>query len=98
MATVVRRSLAALVFLAACGGEPTGAKQPRNAHDAAGSAVARRRLEDRPPLVLVRRAGDPLSAVAFAVAHDLGPLASAASAAALQARLAARGFNVRSRP
>ena len=88
-------ALVALTLLDACGGSSTttGAKNAR------GSAVsvARRRLDDRPPLVLVRRDGDPTPAVAFAVATDT-PLAAAATSAALRARLAARGFAVRLQP
>jgi hypothetical protein len=91
----VLTALAAIVLLAACGGETSGPKAPQGAHDA---NVARRRLADRPPLVLVRRDGDPTFGVAFAATHDLGPVASAATAAALHARLTARGFTVRARP
>jgi hypothetical protein len=89
----VLTALAALALLA-CGGE-SGPKAPRGAHEA---GVARRRLTDRPALVLVQRDGDPTFGVSFAAAHDFGPLASAAMAAALHARLTARGFIVRARP
>jgi hypothetical protein len=98
---VVRRTvitaLGALALLA-CGGEPRPAWSPSGRHDATTPTVARRRLDDRPPLVLVRREGDPAYAVAFAAAHDFGPLASTALAAALEARLVARGFAARGRP
>jgi hypothetical protein len=95
---VCRRSLTALcafALLAACGGSSTGPVSPGGARPA---TVARRRLDERPPLVLVRREGDPAPAVAFAAAHDFGPVASAAMAAAVKARLAAHGMNVVSRP
>jgi hypothetical protein len=94
---VWRRSLTALLAFAlldACGGAGTPSRAPAGA----SQTVARRRLDDRPPLVLVRRDGDPAPAVAFASAHDFGPVASAAMAAALKSRLAARGLNVTARP
>jgi hypothetical protein len=92
-----RRSLTALfasALLGACGSTTTPPHSVSGAHP----SVARRRLDDRPPLVLVRRDGDPAPAVAFASAHDFGALASAAMAAAVKTRLAAQGLNVSSRP
>jgi hypothetical protein len=56
-----------------------------------GAHLANRQLSERPALVLVERAGDPSGAVAFAVAHDAGSLASAAAASLLVTRLAERG-------
>ena len=94
---VWRRSLTALLAFAlldACGGAGT----PSHAPSGAAQTVAQHKLDDRPPLVLVRRDGDPAPAVAFATTHDSGPLASAAMAAALKTRLAARGLNVTARP
>jgi hypothetical protein len=90
-------ALFALSLLDACGGD-TQKAGARSGHDASGPTVARRRLEDRPPLVLVRRDGDPFAAVAFAVATDQGSLPSVATATLLRARLAAKGFNVRAQP
>jgi hypothetical protein len=81
----------------ACGGSAPRARDAGAAR-AGAATVARRRLEARPALVLVRRDGDPAPALAFAWAHDFGPVASAAAGAALKARLAARGFTVRARP
>ena len=90
-------ALLALALLDACGGESKHGTA-RSGHDASAPALGRRRLEDRPPLVLVRRDGDPFAAVAFAVVTDQGSLASVATAAVLRSRLAARGFNVRVQP
>ena len=90
-------ALSALALLD-CGGGTTPPSALPGGHDGRTSTVARRRLDDRPPLVLVHRDGDPNPAVAFANAHDFGALASTAAAAALQARLTARGFSVRARP
>lgn len=89
-------ALVACALLDACGGAPAA----RNAGTtrAGAATVARRRLEARPPLVLVRRDGDPAPALAFAWAHDFGSVASAAVGAALKTRLALRGFDVRVRP
>jgi len=89
-------ALLACVLLDACGGAAPRAESAASTHTVA--TVARRRLDERPPLALVRRDGDPAPALAFAWAHDFGPLASAAVGAALKARLAARGFDVRVRP
>lgn len=89
-------ALFALALLDACGGD--GQKAAKSGRDASGPAVARRRLEDRPPLVLVRRDGDPFAAVSFAVATDAGSLPSVATATLLRARLAAKGFNARAQP
>jgi hypothetical protein len=65
-----------------------------------GSArVSRRVVDDRPPLELVERSGDPRPALAFAVAHDGGSVASVAVAAVLDARLRAKGYDaLRARP
>jgi hypothetical protein len=49
-------------------------------------------LDDRPPLALVARQGDPRPALAFSCAHDFGARASAAIAALLEARLGRQGF------
>ncbi len=56
-------------------------------------------VDDRPPLELVERSGDPRPALAFAVAHDAGSVASVAVAAVLDARLRAKGYDaLRARP
>jgi hypothetical protein len=98
---IQRRSLTAallaVALLDACGGETPRARDAPGGR-AEAPTVARRRLDDRPPLVLVQRDGDPAPALAFAAAHDFGSVASVAMVAALKARLAARGFNVRGRP
>ena len=76
-----------------CGGD-AGRTDAR--HAAGGqSPVAQRRSDDRPPLVLVARTGDPHGAVAFAAAHDLGASASPAAATLLGARLREQGFSER---
>ncbi len=90
-------ALFACALADACGGSAPTAHVAGAAH-AGAATVARRRLEDRPALVLVRRDGDPAPALAFAWAHDFDPVASAALGAALKARLLARGFDVRARP
>jgi len=91
-------ALFALALATACGGSSTHGGAAHAGRDGSAPAVARRRLEDRPPLVLVQRDGDPAGAVGFAVATELGSPASAAAAAALRARLIARGFEVRAEP
>jgi len=56
-------------------------------------------VEDRPPISLVARLGDPSAAVAVALAHDLGSPASAGLAALLEARVRTLGFaTAESRP
>jgi hypothetical protein len=89
-------SLFALIALAAaCGPRGGPGTTP---HGSGRSTVAERRSDDRPPIVLVARGGDPNGAVAFAVVHDAGPALSAAAAALLAARLRDQGlFDVRSR-
>lgn len=57
-----------------------------------GSSVEVSQDADHPRLGAVAREGDPAGAVAVAVAHDLGSVASASLAVALQARLARRGL------
>jgi hypothetical protein len=87
---VPRRSVVLLVALAAaCSG---GSGATGGAQGPGGSArLSERQLSDRPALMLVERAGDPSGAVAFAVSHGAGSLASVAAAHLLVARLAARG-------
>ena len=92
----VTTALVALALLGACGAGTNATTGAKSGHGSAAS-VASRRLDDRPPLVLVRRDGDPFPAVAFAVTTET-PLAAAATSAALRARLAARGFAVRLQP
>lgn len=78
-----------LLTLMALGG--CGSSQRRA--EAAGSetGLAVRKLEARPRLTLVERDGDPYGGVAFAAVHDLGPAASRALGALLQARLERAG-------
>jgi len=93
-AAVTLLSLVALGF--GCGGSQghAGGQQEAGGH----SPVAQRRSDDRPPLVLVARSGDPNAALAFAGAHDAGSAASTATAALLVTRLREHGFSdVRSR-
>lgn len=64
-----------------------------------GGRFERRELDDHPPINLVVRSGDPQPALAFATAHDAGPVASVALSGLLLARLQARGIgNVVSAP
>lgn len=78
-----------------CGGTATPGTHPEHAGK---SRVAERRSDDRPPLVLVARTGDPNGSVAFAAAHDAGAGASAAAASLLAVRLRDAGVpEVRSR-
>jgi hypothetical protein len=49
-------------------------------------------IDERPPLALIAREGDPRPAIAFAAAHDHGSRASSALAALLEARLGKLGF------
>jgi hypothetical protein len=55
--------------------------------------VRLREAEDHPRVSLVERLGDPSSAVAVAVAHDLGSVPSTALGAWLEARLAPLGLS-----
>ncbi len=61
--------------------------------------VQLREVEHHPRISLVERLGDPAAAVAFAVAHDLGSVASTALGALCEVRLEQRGLGgVQSRP
>jgi len=60
---------------------------------AEGTRVERREVDRHPPINLVVRQGDPLSAVAFASAQDSGSVASVALSALLLARLRAHGVS-----
>ncbi len=55
-------------------------------------SIELRQHAKRPPIHLVAREGDPLPAVAMALAHDQGPEASAALAGLLEHRLHRRGL------
>ncbi len=84
----------ALVALA-CGGSPPAGAQ---AGASGKSPVARKHSDDRPPLVLVARSGDPNGSVAFAAGHDFGSFASTAAASLLATRLRDLGLpDVRAR-
>lgn len=88
--------LAGVALVAACRLlEPSAPTLPTGAGAAAaGTAprVALVRVDERPPLTLVARSGDPQPAVAFAAAHDHGSRASAALVALLEVRLGRLGF------
>lgn len=60
--------------------------------------IERREIDDRPPLYLVARVGDPLPAMALAVAHDQGSVASVALSTLLSSRMRAKGVSVEARP
>lgn len=91
----------ALPLLAALGCQPSarGGTASRLPQAAPGSAqLELRQAEERPPIGLVAREGDPASAVAFGVAHDFGAEASVGLGALLAGRLRAAGFpDVRAR-
>jgi hypothetical protein len=94
----VRLLIVAVAFLgASCNGAPPAVTRPEL--DKGPAQVSRRTVDDRPPLELVQRSGDPRPAMAFALAHELGSAGSVAIAALLEARLRARGYSeLRARP
>jgi hypothetical protein len=99
LGTRARTALTLLALVALASGSCGGSGQP-GAHPEHGakSRVAQRQSDDRPPLVLVARAGDPNGSVAFAATHDAGAGPSTAAAALLAARLRDAGIpDVRSR-
>jgi hypothetical protein len=83
-----------LSFLATvgCGGAPHGNGTLGSTAHAGGTRVERRELDRHPPINLVVRQGDPLSAIAFASAQDAGSVASVTLSALLLARLRAHGI------
>jgi hypothetical protein len=92
--------------MAACGGatdthRPEHASEPQHALPATSqSAVGRievRTLDAKPRLTLVARDGDPTPALVATVATDLGPAATAALSAVVEARLRAAGIDVDTR-
>ncbi|HEX6766507.1 MAG TPA: hypothetical protein VF103_13535, partial [Polyangiaceae bacterium] len=84
-------TIAVFAAMTGCGGREGAA--PTGPHGSTGTlSVAERRSDDKPPLVLVARGGDPNGAVAFAAASDGGAVASAVAAAFLGARLREQGF------
>ena len=60
---------------------------------AAAATLGRVEVEDRPPLALIGRAGDPESALAFTASHARGSMLSAALSGLVGARLEALGLN-----
>ena len=78
--------------LSGCGAGPHGNGTLGGVASASGTRVERRELDHHPPINLVVRLGDPLSAVAFASAHDSGSVASVAISALILARLRAHGL------
>jgi hypothetical protein len=90
----VRFSVSACL-LQACALFQPGNPSQRNATGTSNGAptrVQRREFSRHPPINLLVRLGDPLSAVAFASAHDSGSVASVALSALLLARLHAHGI------
>jgi hypothetical protein len=75
-----------------CGGAPRGNGTVGGMANAGSTRVERRELDRHPPINLVVRQGDPLSAIAFASAQDSGSVASVALSALLLARLRAHGI------
>lgn len=88
------------LVLAACGGAfGGGTRGPSAISGSSGNTplvpIEVRALAERPRLTVVNREGDPAPAVAVAVATDLGPVATAALSALVEARVAASGFATR---
>ena len=78
-------------FAQACGSgtsAPGTAAAPANA----AATLGRVDVDDRPPLAVVGRGGDPQSALAFTASHARGATLSAALAGLIGARLEARGL------
>jgi hypothetical protein len=83
------------LLLSACGGSHANGLNGGSASGSSrgGSArIERREIDNHPAINLVVRLGDPLSAVAFASAHDSGAVASVALSALILTRLAAHGI------
>jgi hypothetical protein len=91
--TVCAAALVALAAAAACHARPpqSGASGARP-RPAIPRRVELRQVQDRPSISLVSRLGDPQPAMAVAVAHDLGSVASVGLAAVTHARLRRSGF------
>jgi hypothetical protein len=92
---VSRFGALAVLLLSGCGafnrtGSGSGSTGPGSSSRSA--RVERREVDHHPPINLVVRLGDPLPAVAFASAHDSGPVASVALSALILARLQAHGI------
>jgi hypothetical protein len=88
-------ALTLTLALSGCGGSRANGPNGSTASGSSrgGSArVERREVDNHPAITLVVRVGDPLPAVAFASAHDQGPVASVALSALILARLSARGI------
>jgi hypothetical protein len=81
-----------VLALAGCGAAPHGNGTVGSTASVGSARVERRELDRHPPINLVVRQGDPLSAIAFASAHDAGSVASVALSALLLARLRAHGI------
>lgn len=92
-----KAQIAAVIALAACGGAqgrpgaPPG--QALVSPPGAQGRIEVRRLESRPHLALVAREGDPVPALVATVVTDLGPAATTALAAVVEARLGAAGVD-----
>jgi hypothetical protein len=89
--------LALALALAGCGGSAGTTGQTHHAAlvPTGGGSLASievRTLAERPRLTLVSRDGDPAPAIAVAFATDLGPAATAALSAVVEARLREAGF------
>ncbi len=92
--------VAAAVFVSGCGGG-TGGTAPAAvgfaAPPASGGRIEVKDLAGRPRLTLVTREGDPVGAAVVTVVTDLGPVATTALAAVVEARLKAAGLEVDTR-
>lgn len=86
------RVLVTALLVCACGRSVSPATPIADHQPAAPAPLERVALDDRPPLTLVARGGDPRPALAFVAAHSRGSAASAALAGVLAARLEAAGI------
>lgn len=84
------------VCSSACGGSRANGLDAGSASGSSRGGSARielREVDHHPPINLVVRLGDPMPAMAFAIAHDRGSVATVAVSALILARLSAHGIN-----
>lgn len=86
------RVLVTALLACACGRSVAPAIPIADHQPAAPAPLERVVLDERPPLTLVARGGDPRAALAFVAAHSRGSAASAALSGVLAARLEAAGI------
>jgi hypothetical protein len=94
--------LLALIAAVSCGGTDAGNPAAPTGNGSLVPVASMGRIEvraagERPRLTLVSRDGDPTPALVVAVATDLGPVATTALAALVEARMTAAGYDVDTR-